>query len=120
MRNYSLLLSDSFLSIGLLFQDKVESFQTINLPFEPAQSHSTGEWLRGSTTYVEFYHDVDQYVQVRVIYTLLAFLRDIGGLFGAFNGIFGGIIFILTFNALYQQLTSRLYRVNVLSGIDGN
>ena len=41
-------------------------------------------------------------------------MRDIGGLFGAFNGIFGGLLFVLTFNGLYQLLTSRLYRVNVV------
>ena len=54
------------------------------------------------------------YKAYRVIYTLLSFLKDIGGLFSAFNGMFGGLMFILTFNGLYQLLTSRLYRVNVL------
>ena len=67
---------------------------------------------------MDFYHDVDLYQQSRVIYTLLAYLRDIGGLFGAFNGIFGSLIFILTFNGLYQLLTSRLYRVNAMEETD--
>ena len=52
----------------------------------------------------------------REVYTVLGFLRDVGGLLGALNGIFNGIAFVLTFNGLYQLLTSRLYRVDSASG----
>ena len=52
----------------------------------------------------------------RKIYTILGLLRDVGGLWGALSGISSGITFILTFNGLYQLLTSRLYRVNYSEG----
>jgi len=42
---------------------------------------------------------------------MLDYLRDIGGLFGAFNAIFGTIVFILNFNGLYQLITSTMFRV---------
>ena len=42
-------------------------------------------------TQVEYYHDQDLYKIGRKVYTFLGFLRDVGGLWGALNGIFGGI-----------------------------
>lgn len=54
---------------------------------------------------------MDQYTYTRVTYTFLDYMRDIGGLFGAFNAIFGALIFILNFNGLYQFITSRLFQV---------
>ena len=50
---------------------------------------------------VDYYHDKDLYKVSREVYTVLGFLRDVGGLLGALNGIFNGIAFVLTFNGLY-------------------
>lgn len=44
---------------------------------------------------------MDLYDYTRTSYTLLDYLRDIGGLFGAFNAISGALVFILNFNGLY-------------------
>jgi hypothetical protein len=46
---------------------------------------------------------------------MLDYLRDIGGLFGAFNAIFGSIVFILNFNGMFQMLTSTLFRVQTMT-----
>ena len=51
----------------------------------------------------------------RVAYSLLDYLRDIGGLFGAFNALFTGIVYFFNFNGLYQWLTSMLFRVQCVS-----
>lgn len=51
----------------------------------------------------------------RSTYSLLDYLRDIGGLFGAFNAIFGSIVFVLNLNGLYQLLTSTMFRVQTLT-----
>ena len=42
---------------------------------------------------------------------MLDFLGDIGGLFGALNAIFGGIVIALQFNGLHQYITPNMYRV---------
>ena len=54
-------------------------------------------------------HDLHKYQ--RITYSLLDYLRDIGGLFGAFNAIITVIVFVLNFNAMHQWLTSLLFRV---------
>ena len=46
--------------------------------------------------------------------TLLDYLRDIGGLFGALNAISAALVFILNFNGLNQFLTSRLFNVQLI------
>ena len=75
-----------------------------------------GNWLDSSVTQVDYYHDQDLHHTQRIVYTILGFLRDVGGLWGALTGIFNGIAFVLTFNGLYQLLTSLLYRVNFKAG----
>ena len=77
----------------------------IKNPFEPIYSGSL------ISTQIDFYHDMNLYKYTRTTYTLLDYLRDIGGLLGAFNGVFSGIVFILNFNGLYQLMTSRLFKV---------
>ena len=44
-------------------------------------------------------HDLHKYQ--RITYSLLDYLRDIGGLFGAFNAIITVIVFVLNFNAMH-------------------
>ena len=53
IRKFALNLSDSLLSIGFLFQDKLEAFIIVTESFEPASTE--GDWLESSTTYVDFY-----------------------------------------------------------------
>ena len=67
--------------------------------FKPYQVDTT-------TTSIEFVHDQNYYKYRRITYTILDYLRDIGGLLGSFNGIFTGLIFIVNFNGLYHWLTS--------------
>ena len=67
------------------------------------------------STSINFYISGGLTRYTRTTYGLLDFLRDIGGLFGAFNAIFGSIVFILNFNGLYQLLTSTLFRVQTLT-----
>lgn len=50
--------------------------------------------------------DNNLYTMRRLSYSILDYLRDIGGLFGALNGIFSGIVFVLNFNGMQQWLTS--------------
>ena len=46
---------------------------------------------------------------------MLDLLRDIGGLFNAFNAIFSGIVIFLNYNGLYHWLTSKLFRAESMS-----
>ncbi len=62
----------------------------------------------------------DQTIHTRTTYNLLDYLRDIGGLFGALNAIFGAIVFVLNFDGLYQLLTSTLFRVQTLDQASQN
>ena len=115
-------LGDSLLSIGLLFRKALSSFNILEKNFEPyyptyvSSENSKSSWRDQFTTQVDYYHDQDLQKVSRVVYNILGFLRDVGGLWGALQGIFNGIVFILTFNGLYQLLTSRLYRVNFSAG----
>ena len=65
-------------------------------------------------TEVVYGFDNDLYKYVRNVYTILDLLRDIGGLYGALNAIFTAIVFILNFDGLYQWLTSKLFRVEIM------
>ena len=64
-------------------------------------------------TEISYSPDKDFYSYVRSAYTILDFLRDIGGLFGAVHGIFSAFVFLLNFESLYQWLTSQLFRVQL-------
>ena len=54
---------------------------------------------------------LDEKKTSRSVYSLLDFLGDIGGLFGALNAIFGGIVITLQFNGLLQYITPNMYKV---------
>ena len=54
------------------------------------------------------------YKYIRNAYTILDLLRDIGGLFGALNAIFFALIVLLNSGGLYQWLTSKLFRVQLM------
>ena len=58
--------------------------------------------------------DQDLYEYTRTAYSLLDFLRDIGGLYGAFNAIFTGIVLVLNYDGMYQWLSSILFKVQSL------
>lgn len=73
------------------------------------------DWFDGTSTSVNFIHDQDYYTYSRTIYTILDYLRDIGGLLSSFTGIFAGIIFIVNYNGIYHWLAAILYRVQSLS-----
>ena len=105
IKRTKLQLKDSLLSIGLLLTDEIESYEIEQMPLEP--SYSTSD----ISSHIDFYVSSDQFLYTRTTYSLLDYLRDIGGLFGAFNAIFGAIVFILNFNGLYQLLTSTMFRV---------
>ena len=98
-------LNDSLLSIGFLFTDEKESYEIEQMSLEP--SYSTSD----ISSHINFYASSDQFLYTRTTYSLLDYLRDIGGLFGAFNAIFGSIVFVLNFNGLYHLLTSTMFRV---------
>ena len=68
----------------------------------------------GDLAEVYIYMDVDLYRYTRTAYSFLDFLRDIGGLFGAFNAIFTGIILVLNYDGVYQWLFSILFRVQTI------
>lgn len=63
---------------------------------------------------VQFTVDIDLYVYTRTAYGFLDYLRDIGGLFGAFNAIFTGIVLVLNYDGMYQWLSSILFRVQTV------
>ena len=104
-------LNDSLFSLGYLFTEEIESFEIEQLPIQSAYSESS------ISSTVSFYISGDLIRYTRTTYSLLDYLRDIGGLFGAFNAIFGSIVFILNFNGLYQLLTSTLFRVQSLTSM---
>jgi len=102
-------LNDSLFSIGYLFTNEIDSFELDYLSLTPSFSNSS------IATNIEFFASLNQKNYIRESYGLLDYLRDIGGLFGAFNAIFGTIVFILNFNGLYQLITSTMFRVQSLS-----
>ena len=65
-------------------------------------------------TEVMYSLDKDLFKYIRNAYTILDLLRDIGGLFGALSAIFSAFIYLLNFEALYQWLTSHLFRVQII------
>ena len=69
-------------------------------------------------TEVNYSLDKDLYKYIRNAYTILDLLRDIGGLFGALSAIFSTVIYLLNFEALYQWLTSYLFRVQIVPEYD--
>ena len=79
------------------------------MPLRPAD-YLPEEEITLKTT-VSFYHNQDLQVYKLKFYTFLDYLGDIGGLFGAFNALFTGIVFILNYNGIYHLLTSILYKV---------
>lgn len=66
-------------------------------------------------TQIEFYQGSDLYSYSRITYTFLDYLRDIGGLFGAFQALFGGLVFVLSIDSMYQWITSQVFRVQNVS-----
>ena len=47
----------------------------------------------------------------RIVYNVLDYLGDIGGLYGTFNGFSAVFSLILNFNGAYHLLTSQLFSV---------
>ena len=47
----------------------------------------------------------------RIVYNVLDYLGDIGGLFGTFNGLANTFSLIMNFNGVYHLLTSSLFSV---------
>lgn len=63
------------------------------------------------TTAIEYGLDPNLYKYDRTAYSLLDYLRDIGGLFSSLNAFFSAIVFILNYNGMYFWLTSSLFKV---------
>ena len=96
IRRSSIKLNDNLFSLGWDQDDGTPSFELFRRPFQPSYSPESK-----TSTHIDFYLDMDLYDYTRSTYTLLDYLRDIGGLFGAFNAISGGLVFVLNFNGLY-------------------
>lgn len=60
---------------------------------------------------VVFRLDRDRVLVQRIVYNMLDFLGDIGGLYGAFNGVATVLCLVLNFNGEYHLLTSSLFSV---------
>ena len=54
---------------------------------------------------------LDRLLIQRIVYNVLDYLGDIGGLFGTFTGLATTFSLILNFNGVYHLLTSQLFRV---------
>ena len=79
-------------------------------PLEIDQSLS--DWSSGTfSTSIDFVHMEEYYRYDRITYSILDYLRDIGGVLSSFNSFFTALIFIVNYNGLYQWLTSVLYKV---------
>ena len=55
--------------------------------------------------------DQDRLLVQRIVYNVLDYLGDIGGLFGTFNGLANTFSLIMNFNGVYHLLTSSLFSV---------
>lgn len=60
---------------------------------------------------VIFKLDSDRLQIVRVVYNILDYLGDIGGLFGTFNGLATVFSLVMNYNGVYHLLTSSLFQV---------
>ena len=109
IRRQKLSLSDSIFSIGQLLADTYDTFTV-----EVESISPTTFIAKDGLSEVSIELDTDLYTYTRTAYSLLDFLRDIGGLFGAFNAIFTGIVWVLNFNGIYQWLSSNLFKVQSL------
>ena len=70
------------------------------------------DYLKGViSTEINYIQDRDLYRYTRSAYTFLDLLGDIGGLFGALNALFSGLVLIMNYNGLNHWLASKLYRV---------
>ena len=85
------------MTIGSFFEQKQQAFtvepqtiEAINTTFYPS------DLIKFRIT---ISLDPSLYVYSRITYSILDFLRDIGGLFSAIYGIFSLIVFALNFNA---------------------
>ena len=57
----------------------------------------------------------DRVLIQRIVYNVLDYLGDIGGLFGIFSGFASVFSLIMNFNGVYHLLTSSLFRVETLA-----
>ena len=60
---------------------------------------------------VVFKLDQDRLLIQRIVYSILDYLGDIGGLFGTFTGLATAFSLILNFHGVYHLLTSLLFKV---------
>lgn len=104
-----LTLSDSLASIGLLYQDNEDIFTMIDKHVRP--STYTEDDINSISGSVVFKLDLDRLVIQRIVYNLLDYLGDIGGLFGTFTGLATTFSLILNYNGVYHLLTSSLFQV---------
>lgn len=103
-------LSESFFTLGLLSKDGIPGFTIGENSFSPSLYTAQD----GSTS-IQISLGADLATIARFNYGIFDIMRDVGGLFGALNGIATGIVFVLNFNGLHQWLTSKLFRVQSLS-----
>ena len=96
VQRQKLRLSDSIFSVGTLFATIFDSFIVEEYPVEDTETNPPS-----STIKFQIRLDPDLYEYTRTAYSLLDFLRDIGGLYGAFNAIFTGIVLILNYEGMY-------------------
>ena len=60
---------------------------------------------------VVFKLDLDQIAIHRIVYNILDYLGDIGGLFGTFTALATVFSLILNYNGVYHLLTSSLFKL---------
>ena len=104
-----LVLSDSLFSVGLLNQNELDVFTLVMGTVQP--STYTDDPINGISGSVVFRLDQNRMLVQRIVYNVLDYLGDIGGLFGTFNGAAAAFSLILNFNGAYHLLTSSLFSV---------
>ena len=91
-----LVLSDSLLSVGVFLQSSKDVFNVVHGNVQP--STYTEDPIDGISTSVVFRLDSDRVFVQRIVYNVLDYLGDIGGLYGTFNGLATIVSLILNFN----------------------
>lgn len=109
MQRTRLKLSDSLWLVGPIGE---KIFTIFRLKWRGMLPSTWSEGAYNSkTTSVVIRMDPDQLTVQRIVYTMLDYLGDIGGLYGTFNGFCIVMNLFLNFNGVYHLLTSSTYQV---------
>ena len=99
-------MQDEYVQAGSVTREKAQTFRTINTGYRP---HEFNDLVHMG---VIFEMDLDATTVDRVVYSVVDWLSDLGGLSSTLISIFTGLFFLLKYNNLDFYMVSKLYSRN--------